>query len=101
MNYYADSSFLVSCYITDANTPQAKSYLLRTGVPLVFTPLHTLEVANAFQLGVFRGLYPPSHGSAAWRNVELDLRSGRLLRKPVKWGLVFRMATRFGERHSA
>jgi len=37
MNFYVDSSFLVSCYVTDANTAQAKGYLLRTGPPLVFT----------------------------------------------------------------
>ena len=54
MNYYADSSFLVSCYVTDANTPQAKGYLLRTGTPLVFTALHALEVRNAFKLGTQR-----------------------------------------------
>jgi len=47
MNHYADSSFLVSCYVTDANTASAKGYLLRTGVPLVFTALHALEVRNA------------------------------------------------------
>lgn len=57
MSHYADSSFLVSCYVMDANTSQAKGYLLRTGVPLVFTALHALEVRNAFQLGVFRGLF--------------------------------------------
>jgi hypothetical protein len=27
MRVYADSSFLVSCYIPDANTPEAKAYL--------------------------------------------------------------------------
>ena len=56
MSCYADSSFLVSCYIPDAHTPQATAYLLRTGAPLTFTALHSLEVGNAFKLGVFRGL---------------------------------------------
>jgi hypothetical protein len=31
MDYYADRSFLVSCYIVDANTAQAKAWLARTG----------------------------------------------------------------------
>lgn len=57
MDYYADSSFLVSCYVVDANTPQARAWLSRTGVPLAFTALHALEVRNAFKLGVFRGLF--------------------------------------------
>ena len=31
MSYYADSSFLVSCYLPDANTSRAKSYLRSVG----------------------------------------------------------------------
>ena len=53
MSQYADSSFLVSCYLLDANTAPAKAWLSRTGVPLPFTALHGLEVRNAFKLGVF------------------------------------------------
>ena len=65
MSYYADSSFLVSCYISDANTPQAKAYLLSNGPPLIFTALHALEVRNAFKLGVFRGLFAVPDATAA------------------------------------
>ena len=43
MSHYADSSFLVSCYVTDANTALAKAYLVRTGAPLVFTAPDRLE----------------------------------------------------------
>jgi len=42
MRHYADSSFLVSCYVQDANTARAKSWLSRTGAPLVYTALHAL-----------------------------------------------------------
>jgi predicted nucleic acid-binding protein len=56
MKHYADSSFLVSCYIADHNTTSARTWLSRAAVPLPFTELHALEVRNAFQLGVFRGL---------------------------------------------
>lgn len=101
MKYYADSSFLVSCYVTDANTAQAKGYLLRTGAPLFFTALHALEVRNAFKLGVFRGLFGAAEAVAAWKHLESDVRGGRLVKKPVKWHLVLRIAARFSERHSA
>jgi predicted nucleic acid-binding protein len=101
MNSYADSSFLVSCYITDTNTPQAKAWLLRTGGSLVFTPLHALEVRNAFKLGVFRGLFAAANATAAWANLETDLRSGRLVKKPLNWPVVLRVAARFSERYSA
>jgi hypothetical protein len=65
MDAYADSSFLVSCYILDANTAQAKAHLLRAAQPLVFTLLHRLEVKNALMLGVFRGLISASDANAA------------------------------------
>lgn len=100
MSHYADSSFLVSCYIVDANTAQAKAYLSRTGAPLIFTALHLLEVRNAFKLGVFRGFFTAANAVAAWRNVESDLSGLRLVRTTVKWPVVFRVASRLSEQHS-
>jgi hypothetical protein len=101
MSHYADSSFLVSCYLVDVNIPQAKSYLSRSGVPLAFTGLHALEMRNAFKLGVFRGLLSNVEATAAWANLERDLRSGRLVRTTVNWPLAFRVAIRLSEGHSA
>ncbi len=101
MSHYADSSFLVSCYVTDANTLPAKAYLVRTRAPLVFTALHALEVRNAFQLGVFRGLFSAADAVAAWANLETDLRSGRLVKQVVKWPVALRVAARFSERYSS
>jgi predicted nucleic acid-binding protein len=101
MSHYADSSFLASCYLSDANTPRAKAYLLGAGLPLVFTALQSLEVRNAFQLGVFRGLFSASDASSAQANLERDLRTGRLVRKAVKWPLAFRIASHLSQRHSS
>ena len=56
MSHYADSSFLVSCYVTDAHTAQAKAYLSAHSVPLLFTALRDLEVRNALKLGVLNGV---------------------------------------------
>jgi hypothetical protein len=63
--------------------------------------LHALEVRNAFDLGVFRGLLTAADVAAAWANLESDLRSARLVRATVKWPSVFRRAARLSERHSA
>ena len=49
MSYYADSSFLVSCYFPDANTSRAKSYLRSVGAPLVLNALQALEGGNALE----------------------------------------------------
>jgi len=101
MSYYADSSFLVSCYLLDANTARARNYLARLGVPLVFTSLQALEVGNAFELGVFRGLLSAVDAAAARANLELDLRSGRLVKTAVNWPVTFRVASALSKRHSA
>ena len=101
MNHYADSSFLVSCYVADANTAQAKAWLSRAGTPLIFTALHALEVRNAFELGVFRGLFSAADAAATRVNLEKDLRSGRSMKTAVNWPVAFRIAGRLSERHSA
>ncbi len=98
---YADSSFLVSCYIADANTAAAKGWLSHTGAPLAFTALQTLELRNALELGVFRGLFPAAGATAARANLEKDLRSGRLVRTTVNWPLAMRLAAQLSARHSA
>ena len=62
---YADSSFLVSCCLTDANTARAKRRLSTITMPLSFTALHELEVRNALQLCVFRGKFDAAVAAAA------------------------------------
>ena len=93
-------SFLVSCYVTDANTARAKTYLSNSRVPLVFNALHTLEVRNALHLGVFRGLFSTADATSAWANLEQDVRSGRLVKVAASWPLVFRVASLLSKRHS-
>ncbi len=74
MTHYADSSFLVLCYIADRNAPAAKAWLTQVGVSLPFTGLHALEVRNAFQLGVFRELITPSDAVNALTDLQSDPR---------------------------
>jgi hypothetical protein len=101
MSFYADSSFLVSCYLTDANTAQAKIHLAKITAPLTLTALQFLELRNAIKLGIFRHLYSTVDAMAAWTNVEKDLRSGRLVRRDPKWSIAFRIASMLSNRHSA
>ncbi|SRR4051794_16889441 len=101
MSHYPDSSFLVSCYLPDANTPTAKAYLLALTVPLAFNALQALEVRNAFELGVFRGLFSAADAASAFTNLQHDVQSGRLLRTVINWPLIFRYALILSRRHSA
>jgi predicted nucleic acid-binding protein len=101
MKHYADSSFLVSCYLADRNSAAAKAWLASSAVQLPFTELHALEVRNAFQLGVFRQAVTPADAANAVADVQSDLRNGRLIRMPVDWPTVWRMAAALSGRHSA
>jgi predicted nucleic acid-binding protein len=101
MRVYADSSFLVSCYLTDANTPKAKAFLLGHAEPLPFTALHDLEVRNALRLGVFRNVITDEEAKAAVSTIDTDLRSGRLARVSVKWPSAFKAASRLSSKHAA
>lgn len=101
MRVYADSSFLVSCYLLDANTPQAKAFLSSHSDPLPFTALHELEVRNAIQLGVFRRVVTADQARAALAAIEGDMHEGRLVRASVKWPTAFRAASRLSALHTA
>ncbi|MEA2414246.1 MAG: uncharacterized protein QOI58_903 [Thermoanaerobaculia bacterium] len=100
MGVYVDSSFLVSCYIVDVNTPLARAYLSEHDLPLVFTALHDLEVRNALRLGVFREVLTQEEATAATANLDADLRAGRLVRTTVEWPIVFRLASRLSGQHA-
>lgn len=98
---YADSSFLVSCYIQDANAAAARAMLPNLRSPFAFTPLHWLEVRNALALGVFRQRLTALEAAKAWIDVRSDIRAGRLVRAQPDWMTTvrysYRMAARFTE----
>ena len=100
MSAYADTSLLLSYYVTDANSPSAQAVLHAATDPLAFTDLHRLEMRNALALGVFRRILTSAQLSAAWSDVEGDLRSGRLVHQPVNWRSVYRAAAEWAALHS-
>lgn len=101
MSRYADTSFVVSCYVPDANAAKARAWVAHSGSPLFFTALHELETRNALKLGIFRGLYSALQAKAAWSNVESDLRSGRLVKTAINWRLALWIAAGLSEKHSS
>jgi predicted nucleic acid-binding protein len=100
MSLYADTSLLISYYINDSNSLSAQNVLRRAVEPLPFTGLHRLEMRNALALGVFRRILTSAQVSAAWSDVERDVRSGRLVPQPVNWIPVFRAAAQWAALHS-
>ena len=68
---------------------------------MIFTSLHTLEVRNAFELGVFRGHFTATEARAAAKDLAEDLLGFRLLETSVNGSAAFRLAARLSEQHSA
>src|SRR2546425_8599197 len=101
MALYADTSLLLSYYITDANSARAQALLQAVADPLVFTGLHRLELRNALELGVFRQLLTAAQPASVWHNIEQDIRAGRLSPERLNWVPVFRAAAQLALRHSA
>lgn len=54
MSIYVDSSFVVSLYLTDVHSPEARRRM-QGAPPLILTPLHHAEWAHALGQHQFRG----------------------------------------------
>jgi len=100
MVLYADTSLLVSYYVTDANSARAQALIHASAVPLVFTGLHRLELRNALALGIFRGLITRAQAHTAEHDVQRDCRAGRLVATAVNWVPILRAAAQLAMHHS-
>lgn len=98
---YADTTFLVSCYVKDANSARAASLIADQKDSLPWTGLHRLEFRNALQLRIFRREMLKDDVERVWRRVEQDLETRRLVDLPVDWAAVLRVAESLAEQHSA
>ena len=97
---YADTSFLVSLYVQDANTARAVAAVESGAAPLVFTPLIRHEVRNALRLCVFRRQITAAQRESALHDLEADAEAGVLHRTPVDWPKAFTHAERLGRSHA-
>ena len=79
MSFYADTSFLVSLYGSDAHSVRADLWRQTNPEPLPFTPLHRLECRNAIWLAVFQKRYSRMDADEVWRSVEVDVGAGLLI----------------------
>ncbi len=63
MSVYADSSFIVSIYVTDVHSSEARRRV-HGSLPLILTPFHRADWAHALAQHQFRGTLT---ADAAWR----------------------------------
>ena len=76
MNVYADTSFLVSLYTTDANTAEAEKHFA-THPRLWLSPLHRAELTHAISQRVFRRHISAHEAQQVFKQFEQD-RTSRL-----------------------
>ena len=99
MTAYFDTSALVAVYVTEVHSPAARRAVRRQG-PIPFTPLHRLELLNAFELLVGRTLLSPSERDALVTQVQDDRQAGRLVDTATDWEPIFTRAADLSVAHT-
>ncbi len=97
---YADTSFLFSLYLRDANTAGVFQFLKANPTPLAFTAWQRLELRNAFRLSVFRGHHDQRSADEAIRKVDGDIALGNLADTALVWPVVLDEAELLSARHA-
>ncbi len=78
MSIYADTSFLVSLYVLDANSAAAAARMKRAKLPLSISSLGELELTNAICLRIFRKELTRPEAKAAFTLIRNDIGAGVL-----------------------
>lgn len=100
MTTYVDSSALVPAYVPERFSKGAREVL--RGLPQVpYTPLHELEVCNAFALLRGRGLITADEHRAIQTQVQDDVDAQRFVPVALDWAGVFETARELSEAHTA
>ena len=99
MSAYADTSFLVSLYVLDANSALAAAQMDRAALPISLTTLGEIEITNAFQLRLFRKELDLSKVKAAQNLFREDMANGIFVLRPLT-SAVFDEARRLAEKHT-
>jgi predicted nucleic acid-binding protein len=97
---YIDSSALVPVYVPERFSRIAREVL--RGLPQVpYTPLHELEVSNAFALLKGRGLITAEEHRAIRTQLKEDVDAQRLVPVALDWAGVFAIACELSEAYTA
>ena len=98
---YADTSFLFSLFLHDANTAAAAAYLRGHATPLAYTPWQRCELHNAVRLSVWRGHCTAAAAKVALEKIAADVAAGNLNETPLVWPDVLQLADDLGAEHTA
>jgi predicted nucleic acid-binding protein len=79
LKVYADPSFVVSLYSSDANSISAARTMKASSGDRLLTTFGELEIINAMSLRVFRNEISPAQARSSLGAFEIDLRDGVFL----------------------
>jgi len=99
LSTYADTSFLVSLYLTDTHTREAER-LMASGPVVCLTPFHVAEWTHAVEQHVFRGALSRSEGNAYHERFQRHRETALWMEIAVP-ELVFDISTQLARRHGA
>lgn len=101
MNAYPDSSFIVALYLPRQSSPEAITWIERSGQPLPLTPWHRLEVRNAICLAAWLRLIDVSECRTQLKQLDADLKDETfIVHTPIDWTDVLRAAETLGATHN-
>jgi predicted nucleic acid-binding protein len=96
---YLDTGCLVKLYYPEPESQKVAA--LVAGKSICFNPLHELEFTNALHLKLFHRTASPVQVQNAAGLVQLDVKSGVLVRPMANWEKIFHSATDLAGQHSA
>mgnify|MGYP006286233727 FL=1 len=97
---YADTSFLCSLYLRDANTAAATRHVIRHKPALALTLWQRCELRNAVRLSVARGNVTAVAAEQALADIEGDAAAGDLVAVDLVWPDVFAKAEALSAAHT-
>lgn len=97
---YADTSFLCSLYLRDANTAAVTAYVTKHNPALAFTLWQRCELRNAIRLAVARGNATAVASQQALVDINHDAAAGDLVEVALVWPTVFSTAETLSATHT-
>jgi predicted nucleic acid-binding protein len=100
MNTYADTGFITSLYVRDANSSRAQAAMPTQLLPISVCWLHQLEFRNALRLRVFRKEMTTAQRDASLNFFLADLANGVWVLETPPHQSLMTEAERFSAMHS-
>ena len=100
MSVYADTSFILALYHSDALNSRAAAYMTRHAEPLILTAIQNAEVRNSFRLRVAQQRSSSDEVFRALAYFDRDINDEIYLYQNPDWPEVFRLLERISQKYT-